>query len=286
MFKSLVSLYNSPYNKKHPVFALYRLSLWKIIKALKLKNIKFRIWNNRKIFLNHDSFQSMWIMYNYIVDWEEFNLIRDYVDSKDNIADVGTNMGFYTIWMSKFISEGHIHSFEPDTINFKKLTDNIRINNIESMVKANNIALSDINGSLDFTVSFDGENHIATEENANTRKVHSRCFDDYCRETRINHLSYVKVDIEGFEYNFLKGSIELLENKKIDILQLEINSTLKNSSKSTEDLIELLTQYGYKLYKYNVEKKELITINYTTDRENYFAVSNIEAVNLRLTLNL
>jgi len=284
MIQSLVSISRSPYNKKHPVFALYRLLYWKMIRALKLKNVKFSIWKDRKIYLNYDSFQCMWVMYNYIVDWEEFNLIRDYVNTEDHVADVGANIGYYTVWMSKFISgKGIVHSFEPDQLNFEKLQKNISLNNIQKNTKANNIALSSIDGFIQFTVSLDGENHISNVENKNTVKVASSTFDTYCQENSIVNLTYVKVDVEGFEADFLKGSADLLKNKNIDILQLEINATVVNSGKSVEDVLWLLKSNGYQLCKYDILKKELVRINYTKERENYFSTYDMDKMNIRLS---
>ena len=75
---SLKTLYQAPYNKKHPVSALVRFVYWKVIRLFKLKEVRYRVWNNRTILLDYNSFQSMWLMYNYIVDWEEFNLISKY----------------------------------------------------------------------------------------------------------------------------------------------------------------------------------------------------------------
>jgi FkbM family methyltransferase len=73
-------------------------------------------------------------MYNYIVDWEEFNLIRDYVRPNDQVADVGSNMGYYTIWMSKFITSGKIYAFEPDKTNYLKLVNNVKLNKLHNVV--------------------------------------------------------------------------------------------------------------------------------------------------------
>ncbi len=279
MIKSLSNLFTAPYNRKNPFAAVFHFGYWKIIRLLRLKNVKYRLWNNRKIYLNYDSFQCMWVMYNYIVDWEEFNLIKDYLQPGNTVADIGSNMGYYTIWMSKFIgSRGKIHSFEPDAGNFKKLTDNCNLNNLVN-VKLNNVALSDKNGMLEFTKMLDGENHISLSGSAETTKVNSLTFDSYCENNKIEKVSYVKVDIEGFELYFLKGARSMLFNKNIEILQLEINNQVKNSLTQVSDVLELLEETGYFLCKYDVEKKSLIKTCYTENRENYFAVSNFEVIN-------
>src|SRR5215216_5285749 len=101
MLQSLRILYQAPYNKLHKISALYRFFYWKIIRVLKLKNVAYNIWDDRKFYLSYDSFHSMWVMYNCVVDWEEFNLIRDYLQPNDTTADIGANIGYYSVWMSK-----------------------------------------------------------------------------------------------------------------------------------------------------------------------------------------
>jgi FkbM family methyltransferase len=285
MLKSIQILLKAPYNKTHLIFALVRFIHWKIIKLFKIKDLKYQLWGDRKIYLNYNSFQCMWIAYNYIVDWEEFNLIKDYLNTNDNVADVGSNMGYYTIWMSKFIKEdGMIHSFEPDNVNFDKLTKNCNLNNLTN-VKLNKLALNDKDGVLFFTTSLDGENHISLTESETTVKINSQKLDTYCEQNRIVNFSYIKVDIEGFEYYFLKGADSLLKTKSIEIIQLEINKHVKNSATNVVDLLGLINDYGYEICKYDQVKKQLIKENYSETRENYFAVSNLEFANKKLAAN-
>jgi FkbM family methyltransferase len=221
-------------------------------------------------------------MYNYIVDWEEFNLIKDYVKPGDHVADVGSNIGYYTIWMSKFVGEsGVIHAFEPDEKNFANLKNNCELNSL-SNVSLNKAALSDRNGKLLFTDALDGENHISLSRSHNVREVDSLTFDAYCSMNGVKNLSYVKVDIEGFELFFLKGSKAMLSGKLIDILQLELNNQVKNSSTSIEDILKEIERLGYKLCSYNTDIKKIESTQYRQERENYLAVSDIDLVNKRL----
>lgn len=257
---------------------------WKLIRALRLKNITYSIWGNRKIILNYDSFHCMWIMYNYIVDWEEFNLISDYVKPSDTVADVGSNMGYYTVWMSKFVgSAGRIHAFEPDEENFERLSNNCAINKLENVI-SNKTALSDMDGFLSFTKSLDGENHISLSHSNETIEVKAQTFDSYCQENKITGLAYVKVDIEGFELFFLRGAGNLLKRKAIDIIQLELNNQAKNSGTEISDVLALLQQTGYSLCKYDPQRKMLHNTEYQQSRENYFAISDVERINNRLSL--
>lgn len=280
--KSLSVLFLSPYNKKHPFHAIFRFVHWKIIRLLRLNNVTYKLWGDRKIYLYHNSFQCMWLMYNYLVDFEEFNLIQDYLKPSDHVADVGANMGYYTIWMSKFISTtGSINSFEPNEENFKLLTNNCALNKLTNTA-LNKIALSNRAGNIFFTKSLDGENHISLTSNNDTIIIACNTLDNYATEKKIGHFAYIKVDIEGFELDFLRGAERLLKNKAIDIIQLEINERVSNSMTTKDELFKKIAEMDYLLCQYDHSKKQLCETNYIRNRENYFMVSNLEFVNKRL----
>ena len=283
MISSIIFLYKHPYNIQRPFFAFFRWVLWKLIQSLQFKQLKIKVWGNRFLYLNYDSFQSMWVMYNWIVDWEEFQLIEHYVEKNDVLFDIGTNMGFYTVWMSRFINQnGKIHCFEPDKLNYSRLQANISLNKIKSLIKTNRYAVSDFNGWLKFTEDRDGENHISNNALESTVEVQSIALDTYLEIQGIQHIAYMKIDVEGFELQVLKGAREILENKKVDIIQLEINQQLNNAGTKVSDLLFFLKNYGYNLYSYEPVSRCLIPIQYTHERENYFAIEDILKVNTRI----
>lgn len=287
MIQSLKFLYQLQYNKKYPIFAIIRFFEWKFIKLFKLTNYKKRVWGDRYLILNYDSFQSMWVMYNWIVDWEEFHLIQDYVMDGDVVIDIGSNMGFYTIWMSKFIGKtGVIHSFEPDPKNFNRLRGNIAVNKLDAQVFANEVALNDYDGIIKFTTGLDGENHISKHEETNINEIQCIKLDSYFQLRAITKISYIKIDVEGFEYSVLAGASNLLRDKKIDILQLEINKAISNSDHTVQGLLQLLQFYNYTLCWYDVISKKLIAIDFEHERENYFAVYDLGIVNNKLKMSV
>ena len=182
IFKGIISFYKAPYNKTHPVKGFLRLCAWWIIRLCKLTRVKYRFWDNRFLYIDYNSFHCMWAMYNYIVDWEEFNAIKDFLQADDIAFDVGSNMGYYTVWMSKFIKSGKIYSFEPDERNFLKLTKNIVLNKIGNRVVTNKIALSDADGSVLFSNGLDGENHIIQTASSAAILIKSQTLSSYCHQ--------------------------------------------------------------------------------------------------------
>jgi len=283
MIGSLRVLLASPYNKKHIFSAFKRFFQWKSIRLGRKLNVRYTLWGDRIWLLDYDSLQSMWIMYNYILDWEEFKLIENYVNPGDQVMDIGANVGAYTVWMSKFISApGRIHAFEPDEKSFTKLQAHIAVNNMGNLAKATRCALSDTDGVLNFTTGLDRLNHITAEKEANSVSVDSCTLDHYCEMNGISRIAYMKVDVEGFEYMVLKGAVNLFSSKAVDILQMEINDTVRHAGVSVEDLLGLLKGYQYSLCRFDVDSNQLVPIEYYKERENYFAVTDLAGVNSKL----
>lgn len=283
MLNSLIQLYKHPFNRKRPFFAISRWLEWKFIRLLRLRNYRKKVWGNRYLYLNYDSLQSMWLMYNWIVDWEEFNFLENFLKPEDTVFDVGTNMGFYSVWMSRFlILPAQIHCFEPDDLSTKRLTENIKINNLEVLAKVNQSAVTDKVGEFFFTTGMDGENHLSPINESYSKKVSGITLDYYAKQNRIFEIAFIKIDVEGFELGVLKGAAELLMQKQILVIQLEINKQIRNANIDVKELIDYLTTYGYSLYSYDVNQKSLVPILYDFHRENYFALADIVKVNSRL----
>lgn len=280
MIQSLLFLYKHPYNKRYPFFALKRFIEWKIIKLFKFENYKKTIWNNRKIYLNYDSFQSMWIMYNWLVDWEEFNLIKDFVKWDTCCVDVGANMGFYTIWLSKFTN--NILSFEPNPKNFRRLNQNISANNANDQIRAYNIAVGQVNADVRFTTNLDGENHISIHNLDENSTVVCKRLETILFDNKIEQVAYLKIDVEGFEFEVLKGLGRYIENRKIDIIQIEINKSISNSGSTVKQLLAYIFANDLQLCSYSVLEKQLKIEHYKKERENYFLVFDLKAINQKL----
>jgi len=279
MLRSLNYLLNTPYNRLHPISALARFFEWKIIKLLKLSDYKKRIWNNHFLMVNYDSVQSMWLMYNYIIDWEEFSLIKAIVKKEDICFDIGANNGYYSVWLSLY---GFVHSFEPNETSFNRLLQNIKINEIKN-VKANNFGIGKEKGTVEFTINKDIQNHILPgKSNFDSEEITIDTIDNYLLEKNIEKIKFLKVDVEGFEFDVLSGAKNALQNKKIEIIQLEINNSIVNSGRTEIELLDLLNSYDYYLAKFDVENNKLIEINFAASRENYFAVYDICSLNKEL----
>jgi len=70
------------------------------------------------------------------------NFLLRYLRPKGSFLDVGANIGVYTLLATSKIDSGSIYSFEALPKNYKRLQENIRLNQFEH-VKTYEIAVAD-----------------------------------------------------------------------------------------------------------------------------------------------
>lgn len=161
--------------------------------------------------------------------WEDYllSISRSFLQGASNplVLDIGANLGSYSIPIAKSIQNvgGSVIGFEPQRIVYYQLCGNIILNRLDNYVAINK-AVGDFDGEIAIP-------EINYEENAN---IGAFSFDEnyrkhlnqeqYMMDSRsnvpiitLNGLSItkapslIKIDVEGFELNVLKGGEEFLE---------------------------------------------------------------------------
>jgi hypothetical protein len=67
------------------------------------------------------------------------------------------------------------------------------------------------------------ENPFNTTKIIETEKVEMKTVDQICQENGIEHISLLKSDTQGFDYQVVCGAREMLLGKKIDHVLIELN---------------------------------------------------------------
>jgi FkbM family methyltransferase len=161
------------------------------------------------------------------------------------VVDVGAYIGLYTIALAQRIGPtGRVYSFEPDLQNFAVLRKHIDLNKVSERVEAHQLAVGDKDGFVPFTTGRDSQSVIGTNSSTN----------ETVRMTRLDTIlprdgiDVLKVDVEGFEENVLKGAEVLLSDndRKPRTVFIEVHPYNWHLCGTTSDsLINRLTKSGY-----------------------------------------
>jgi hypothetical protein len=91
--------------------------------------------------------------------------------------------------------------------------------------------------------------HILTREiaNFNEELIKLDTIDNYCTQKNIAHIDFLKIDVEGFELNVLKGAKKMLENNAIEFIQFEFGECMIDAKVFFRDFWYLLHE-KFELY--------------------------------------
>jgi FkbM family methyltransferase len=137
-------------------------------------------------------------------DAVEIAWIRRLVRLGSNVLDIGANIGFYTSLLSNSVGpQGHVHAFEPEPTNFKRLS---AITGKRKNVTLVPKAVSDRSGQLFiYTSPKLNVDHRAYKmvDYKEAIPVESVSIDDYIAgQFRVD---LIKMDIQGYEFSALRG---------------------------------------------------------------------------------
>jgi len=199
------------------------------------------------------------------------------------IFDVGANVGSYSLMLNEvFGTSANILSFEPSKKTSQKFVTNA---NGRSNIILYNLGFSNMNAG-DILYSNADESGIASVhkrrldhfniEMNRSEPIALRTLDSFCSEKGINHIHFLKLDVEGHELKVLEGAKNLLASKSIDFIQFEFGGCNIDSNTFFQDFYYLLKdnycisrilQDGlYPIGEYKEIYEAFLTTNYLAER--------------------
>jgi FkbM family methyltransferase len=163
-------------------------------------------------------------------------LISQYVKPDTVFYDVGANVGFYSLLASKLVGGGKVFAFEPLPRNLSYLTRHVDLNRA-SNVDVRALAISDKNAVAKFSVEKTGYMGRLTSEGE--IEVPTATLDSLLQDGSILPPNYIKMDIEGAEYQALLGARMCFEQYR-PILFLATHGKQVH-----EQCCDLLQSWGY-----------------------------------------
>ncbi len=170
--------------------------------------------------------------------------------SNDCIWDIGANIGHYTkIFSDKVSDSGAVCAFEPSPINFSNLEKNCRLlNNIFLF----NFGLGEKKEKFCFQQGIDNLGATSRIVDSDVGEIEIDVFVglDLIENNIAKAPTAIKIDVEGFEYEVIKGFGNYLGESKLHLIGIEIHfEILKDRGlESAPVLIEkILVENGFNI---------------------------------------
>lgn len=233
--------------------------IYQIFKRITKQIISYPLKNGKNIFLFPNCNISTMFTYTEIPDSKEIAYLRDKIQDSKNVVflDIGANIGSYCILLSDILESENIIAFEPHPITHRRIKLNFLLNNINTS-QIHKIALSDKCGMVSFsdTTSL-STNRILKEDLDQSLVIESQTLDNFAKNNLDITNNYIlKIDVEGFEKEVLKGGIIFFKDYKIIGICFECFSF-------DDDFKNLLKKYGFNKIKkissnnYIAEKRKI-----------------------------
>jgi FkbM family methyltransferase len=184
------------------------------------------------------------VLYANPPDVPEMRVWRRVLGAGSLFIDVGANVGTYTIWAAELGAQ--VISLEPAADTFALLLENIALNGYQ--VTAMRSAAGDHCGTARFTEGRDAGNRLDPAGPAETKLV---TIDSLIGDRRV---AGMKVDVEGFEIDVLRGAETALADHRIGLIQVEWNAMSELAlGADRRPVADLLARHGYELYRPDLE---------------------------------
>ena len=168
-------------------------------------------------------------------DGKEIEYLNEISNNQNSIfLDIGANMGYYSIMASDFGFD-KIYAFEPLPKMIKRMSKNIRINNLENLIEVVPFALGDLKKKVEIYEGFEnigGSSIINSNKSNNKIEVEMITLNEFILQKSIKNIDALKIDVEGYEDRvlmpFFKNSPVTLFPKLVIIEHSSLNEWKEN----------------------------------------------------------
>ena len=207
----------------------------------------------------------------------ESSIAKAFLTNRENthVLDVGANLGGFSLPIGQFINKlgGKVYSFEPQRIVFQQLCANIFINRLDN-VHTHNLALGDQDCEIaipelnmwesqnvgGFSISQEIRQNLASEAGANHSFSNSETDNIFTiSQKKLDSMYFdftidlIKVDIEGYEYEFFLGAQDTIIRSNYPPIIFELWEGKIWYEEKAQRTKQILTDLGYGFLQFGRE---------------------------------
>jgi FkbM family methyltransferase len=252
-----------PLAGRHKLKAYYRFFKWQISQFIFPHETIYPFAGNTKLVVKKGLSGATGNIYTGLHEFSDMGFLLHVLRKEDLFFDIGANVGSYTVLASGCMGTRTV-TFEPIPSTFIWLQKNININNLTTLVKALQVGVGSSKGILHFTRGYDTENHVLSrDENKKVGDILDVSVVDIDSITFTEGIPVlVKIDVEGFETEVVKGMCESLRSEKLKAIIIELNGSGGRYG-FDEELIHIkLLEYNFLPYQYLPFERKLCLLDH------------------------
>ena len=238
-------------------------------KNVKVNDYRMRIDLSDNIIAPHLFLHGHWEAY-------ESQLMGRLLRPGMTFVDVGAHIGYYSLLAARAVGPaGRVVSFEPSPDNFALLTENIRLNGLSKIVRAENLALGAGRGEADLHLSTcntgdhrlystldDDDEMFNAGMHRQSVRVPVISLDEYLGREGVERVDVVKIDVQGAEMDVLLGMRQTLARSPQVVLFTEFwpHGLLRFGTEPRAVLDFLTGEVGLSLFQILSEERRVVPV--------------------------
>ncbi|MWB94525.1 FkbM family methyltransferase [Flavobacterium sp. GA093] len=263
--KRFLNFKKHPLTKQNPLGALFRYVKFNLVQYI---NEKPRVYNwidGLKFYAQKGDAGIVANIYFKLFDYEDSMFLIHHLKPQDLFVDIGANVGHYSL-LAASVCKANVIAFEPIPTTFSKLEKNLNLNNLSQKVKIFNIGIGAENSVLNFTKTKDVMNSVALDYETDVVSVEVKKLDDILVK---ENPTFLKIDVEGYEYFVLQGAMNVLKSKSLKYIIIELNFSTLKFGITNEEIFSFLVSFDFVPISYDVQNRKIIPLkNYNPEKFN------------------
>jgi FkbM family methyltransferase len=265
--RTLGFIFSHPLGKRHPIKSFLRFIIWQLQSSLSPSKLIIKPFVGPvKFYANKGLTGITGNIYTGLHEFGDMGFLLHFLRPQDLFFDVGANVGSYTLLASGACKARSI-AIEPVKTTFNILQQNVLLNNLQTSVQLLNSGAGGAVGTLAFTLAEDTTNHVlAINEAANTSSIIPVVTVDSL--STMGTPALIKIDVEGYETEVLKGMQETLKATSLKAIIIELNGSGERYGFDDWAIHQLLIANKFNPYSYDpfMRSLTLLTVhgNYNT----------------------
>lgn len=169
------------------------------------------------------------------------------------VFDVGANVGNWASFALSVQPSLSMHLFEPSFTTYERCSQRtwppgVRLNHLGLGERKEILQLNIINPASGMNSLYQRRGVEGAEASAK-ESIHVTTLDEYCEDHGVDHIHFMKVDVEGHELAVFRGAMRMLKDRRIDMIQFEYGGCNLDARVYLLDIWGILAQNGFQIAK-------------------------------------
>lgn len=279
--KTLDAVLSAPLNRGQRGWALWNWARWHVRARLAAGPVRCRFVDDAVLLVSAGEAGVTGNVYMGLMEYEDMAFVLHVLAPDGLFVDVGAHSGAFTVLAAKAVG-GRAVAIEPAARTFARLEANVAANGIGSRVRRHNVAVGAASGTARMTDGRDAQERVLAAGENMSGAAPTVALDTLDRLLALEAPTMIKIDVEGYELQVLKGATRVLAGPALEALIVEMGDGLGRYGDDEGALFALLAGHGFKPAAYDPAARRLASIPGRNPRSNNtLFVRDFEAVNRR-----